>query len=62
MNITIYTVEGANGDEEAAGFWWPHEVNDAREYARKYRLRLIANEYEFSDSSLIEDHTNQEAT
>lgn len=62
MDVTIYTVEDENGEEAAAGFWWPFEINDAYEYARKYNLRLIANEYEFADSYMIEDYTVQEDT
>ena len=56
MDVTIYTVEDADGCGESS-YWWPFEVVEAREYAQKYRLRLIANEYEFSDSYTVEDHT-----
>ena len=52
MTITVYTFEDKNGHEY--GTWHTQIAHDARQYAAKYQLRVIANEYEFADSEPVE--------
>lgn len=54
-SITVYSFENANGP---FGSYTTQNINDAREYGRNNALKVIANEYEFSDSELVEDFTN----
>lgn len=55
MSIEVYTFESA--DNTPFGSYSTQNISDAREYARKAKLRLIANTYTFEDSELIEDYT-----
>jgi hypothetical protein len=55
MSIELYSFERADGSED--GTYTTFNATEAREYARRYGLRMIANIYEFSDSELVEDHT-----
>lgn len=53
--IEVYGFENAAG--EATESFTTQDISEAREYARKNRLRVIAYEYEYADSSLVEDYT-----
>jgi hypothetical protein len=53
-SIEVYTFEDKDGAEQG---YVTQDIEEARRYARRYQLRLIANEYEWSDSELVEDHT-----
>ena len=56
---TVYTFEVPEGrimrypDAEL----WTRDYNEADAYAREMGYMLIANEYEFEDSGLVEDYT-----
>jgi hypothetical protein len=60
--IEVYTVEAAGG---AAATPYPHsefsEVAyiEARDYAREHGLRVIVNEFTFSDSHMLDDFTGE---
>ena len=56
--ITLYTFEDENGTEDS---YSTQDIADAREYAQRYDRALIANEYEWTDSELIEDYTTAPA-
>lgn len=55
--LTLYTLEDADGNE--VGTFSTQDPYEASVYAREYRLKMIANEYEFSDSDVVEDHTGK---
>jgi hypothetical protein len=59
MEIEVYTFENAEGQEE--GSYQTQNINDARQYAQKYKLRLIANTFVWDDSELVEDYTGGQA-
>ncbi len=52
--ITVYSFESKDGTEDT---FTTVDVHEARERARRYRMKLIANEYEWTDSEVIEDFT-----
>lgn len=54
-NVTVYSFEGADGTD--FGSYTTTNLNEAKEYGRTNALKVIANEYEFSDSELVEDFT-----
>lgn len=54
-SVTLYSFEDADGNE--FGTFTTFDVTVAREYARTNRMRLIAQEYEYTDSELVEDFT-----
>jgi len=54
--IEVYGYEDSDGnvtDENNT----TQNIVEAREHAQKYGLRVIAYEYEYADSSLVEDYT-----
>lgn len=53
MTITLYTFETAEGHVDDA--YWTQNYIKAKEYARKSRRKLIANDYEWADARLVED-------
>lgn len=53
--VEVYTFEDAAGNE--FGSYTTQDIREAREYARKYRLRIIARIFEYADSELVEDYT-----
>ena len=55
--IEQYTFEDANGHEY--GSFTTFNITEAREYAQANKVRLVANTYEFSDSELVEDYTDE---
>lgn len=48
--ISVYTFEDADGNEQE---YSTQNSIEAKEYASKYNLRVVDNEYEWSDSSLV---------
>lgn len=53
--IEVYAFEDADGHE--FGGFTTTDVAEAREYAMRHGLRIIALVYEFEDSAVIEDYT-----
>jgi len=54
--MILYTFEDAQGYE-----WGSYSTStwaDANEYAMTYRLRVIENTFEWSDSELVADYTD----
>lgn len=60
MDITVYTLEDKEGHpvNETAGEYWDYE--EAKNAAIVEHARVIANEYEFSDSHMVDDFTDTE--
>lgn len=54
MTIEVYTFE-TDGDAPASDYR-TQDINEARQYARQHRFSLIANQYEWADSELLEDY------
>lgn len=52
--VTVYGFEDAEGTPDS---FTTFDAIAARERAQQYRLKLIAYEYEYADSELIEDFT-----
>lgn len=52
--ITLYTFEDAAGAPDS---YSTQDYAEARDRAKRYSLRLIANDYEWADSELLEDYT-----
>lgn len=50
----IYSFEDRDGVESS---FITYSISEAREFAARNRLRLIAHMYEWIDSELIEDYT-----
>ncbi len=53
--VIMYSFEDAGGDEFGAFLTDSYQV--ATDYAQEYRLRIICNTYEWSDSELVMDYT-----
>lgn len=55
--IDVYTFEDKNGQD--SGSFWTQDLEEARKYAQDGGLKIIVNEYEFSDSYALdgEDYT-----
>lgn len=51
--ITVYSFENAVGED---GSWTTLVYDEAKDYARKYGLLLVANNYEFSEREQLEDY------
>jgi hypothetical protein len=56
---TRYTVEDADGNEVGT-IWEQHEYRRARESAMLAKGKVIANEYEWVDSELVDDFTESD--
>lgn len=56
MNITRYTLEDADGNNPDP-FFETGDYSEARKYAQLNQCRLIANEFVFDDSSMVDDFT-----
>lgn len=50
MSITVYTFEGETYDDYST-----QDPEEARERGQRYGMKVIANEYEFSDSEVAWD-------
>lgn len=53
--ITLYTFEDADGTEDT---FTTYDATVARERGEKYDMKVIANEYEWSDSEVVWDFTS----
>lgn len=53
--VTVYTFEDADG--QSADDYSTQDYQEAHAYAQKNQYMLIGNEYEWSDSELVEDFT-----
>ena len=49
--LTLYGFEDADGNE--SGTFTTMIPGEAEKYARKYRLRVVAMEYEYSESTVV---------
>ena len=54
MGIRVYTFEQKDGTKPE---FTTQDPNEAKKYAQDNGLKMIANDYEFSDSELVEDYT-----
>lgn len=57
MTLTLYTFEDEFGTQDT---FTTMDAAEARERARQYGMRLIANEFEYSDREVVEDNTGGE--
>lgn len=55
--VHLYRFESADGAE---GTYTTFNYLDARDHAIRYKLKLIEETYEYSDSELVEDFTESE--
>jgi hypothetical protein len=53
--ITVYTFRDA--DNQEYGTYSTQDYAAAKAYAAEYRLRIIANEFEWADSEDLDDYT-----
>ena len=62
LDVTVYTVEARKRGETPypACDFYTYDYQEAKAYAAQYRLRVIANEYEWADSELLDDYTEDE--
>lgn len=56
--IEVYAFEDKDG--ESASDWTTQDVREAREFAAQHRYKLIARQYEYTDSELVEDFTEKD--
>lgn len=56
--IEVYAFENADG--ESATDWTTQDIDEAKTYAREHKFKLIARIYEYADSELVEDNTDEE--
>jgi hypothetical protein len=58
-DMTVYTFEAGPGVElqYPDAELWTRDHEEARRYAQERGYQLIANEYVFNDSELLEDYT-----
>ena len=57
MALTLYSFEDADGNEY--GTWTTQNYDEAKKYAARYRLRIIGNEYEWSEAVPLDDYTSR---
>jgi hypothetical protein len=55
--ITVYTLEAWDGTEESG--YQTQNYQEARRDAEQRKLRVIANEYEWQDSDMVDDCTDE---
>lgn len=58
MTITVYSFEDADGE---VGSFTTLDAVKARDRALQHHLRVIANDYEWSDSEVVWDYTGSAA-
>lgn len=56
MSLELYVFEGATGD--GLETFTTLDADEARNYAQKYSLKWLAQIYEYSDTELVEDFTD----
>jgi hypothetical protein len=57
MTYTRYIVEDADGNEACSTAFEESEYTEARDYASKIGGRVVAHEYEWTDSEVVDDFT-----
>lgn len=59
LEVTVYTVEARKRDETPypACDFYTFDYEEAKVYAQRERLIVIANEYEWADSEPLDDYT-----
>jgi hypothetical protein len=57
MEICVYTLEDRDGNEQS---WHTQDYSEAQALAQRDHLKVICNEFEFSDSYLVDDFTIEE--
>lgn len=55
MTITVYSFEDRDGNEH--GCFTTQDYKEALSYASRYRLRIVANDFEWSDREFLDDFT-----
>ena len=56
-SVYLYTFENADGAEDTFSTF---DFREARSRARKYEMRVISNEYEWTSSEVVCDFTERE--
>jgi hypothetical protein len=52
--IEVYTFEDEHGTQDT---FMTFDAGEAREYARKYSLKWLANAYQWVESEVVQDYT-----
>jgi hypothetical protein len=52
--IEVYTFEDEHGKQDT---FMTFDAHEAREYARKYSLKWLANAYQWVESEVVQDYT-----
>lgn len=60
MTYTRYIVEDADGNEAHAAAFEQSEYTEARELAQRIGGKVVAHEYEWADSELVDDFTESD--
>ncbi len=55
-SVTLYSFEDANGTPMT---YTTFNYRDAEETAQRNRWRIVAEEYEYSDSQIVADYTDK---
>lgn len=58
MSIEVYTFEDETG--ESVTDWTTSDIEEARRFARANFCRIIARIFEYRDSELVEDYSEQD--
>lgn len=58
MTIEVYAFEDREGNSVTE--WTTQDIDEARAYAREHRCRLIARQFEYADSELVEDYSGDQ--
>ena len=56
MSIEVYVFEDKEGNSVCD--WTTQDIEEARQFAREEKCRIIARIFEFSDSELVESYIN----
>lgn len=60
LQVTVYTVEAKEGSAQTPypeSEFHTQDYEEAQAYAQERKLRVIGNEYEWADSELLDDYT-----
>jgi hypothetical protein len=58
MDIEVYAFEDKNG--ESVTDWTTQDIREAREYAQENKCVLVARQYEYTDSEVVEDYSEDD--
>lgn len=58
MRLEVYVFEDADGNE--FGTFTTQNIEEAKQYARGNKLRIIARVFEYADSEMVEDYTEKD--